>query len=141
VPFYLPGNEPPGLEHLGLCALPSADPCATPGNCPPAGIDDTYPWCSLQNEALCDGDLYGGYDNGCEGGCLCGTPCEEDRDCPLPATGNAVPQCVEGEPGQATVCLLPCTEAACPDGMVCTTLFTGEPLCMWVTPHDGPFCE
>ena len=40
-------------------------------------------------------------------------PCADDRDCPPPACGDAIPLCVDG-------CILLCAdEAECPDGMAC----------------------
>ena len=36
----------------------------TPGNCPPSGIDDTYPWCSAYNESYCPDGGLAGYANG-----------------------------------------------------------------------------
>jgi hypothetical protein len=145
VPYYLPGKAPDGLDHVGMCALPSADPCLVPGACPPPGIDDTYPWCSPSNEGACRGESLGGYGDAkaCEGGCLCASSCTVDDDCPDPATGTATPDCVEAPlgPGSATSCMLSCESGeSCPDGMSCTDVLTGEPLCIWVTPLPPEDC-
>lgn len=45
--------------------------------------------------------------------------CEIDADCPVPSTGNAMPDCRVS--GGTSVCVLDCSGASnqCPDGMVC----------------------
>jgi hypothetical protein len=142
---YPPGLAPAGYEHVGICGLPEAGPCAIPGNCPPPVIDDTYPWCSETNDAYCpDGvvfsytgltDLTG--DLGCESFCQCQTPCMGDSDCPQPATGTATPECMEDPLGisSPTSCMLSCDAGqTCPDGMTCIDFITGEPTCMWISP-------
>jgi hypothetical protein len=145
IPFYLPGTAPEGLEHLGICGVPEADPCMVPGACPPPGIDDTYPWCSMTNEAYCPEGGLAGYGNAiaCEGGCLCHTSCVDDVDCAVPSTGTAVPECVE-EPfgfGSATSCMLSCAAGeTCPDGMTCDATLWTEPLCIWVSPLPPEEC-
>jgi len=46
----------------------------------------------------------------------CSHPCEEDSQCPVPTTGDAVPKCL-GE------CMLPCEDegTVCPDGFMCSS--------------------
>jgi hypothetical protein len=145
ISFYLPGTAPEGLDHVGLCAVPEADPCAVPGSCPPPGIDDTYPWCSVDVSEYCpDGDL-AGFGNGpaCEGTCLCQAPCVDDGDCSLPPTGTAVPECVEEPygPGSPTTCLLRCDGGeTCPDGMTCTDELWGDSVCAWLSPLPPDQC-
>lgn len=142
---FLPGPAPEGSEHVGMCGVPEADPCLTPGVCPPPDIDDTYPWCSESNEAYClDGGLAGYFnDITCESGCLCQAPCMDDGDCSQPPTGTAVPECVE-EPyglGSPTSCLLRCGGGeTCPDGMTCTDALWGEPVCTWISPVPPEEC-
>lgn len=145
-PFFLPGTARDGLEDLGACVLPEADPCLEPGACPPDGVDDTYPWCSLSNEGLCNESAIVGYGDtiACEQGCLCDAPCDEPSDCPTPPTGTAVPTCVE-EPygvGSPTTCLLRCGDGElCPDGMTCGAFVDGDPVCGWVSPLPPDECE
>lgn len=145
---YLPGLEHEGLEHVGFCGVPEADPCLVPGNCPPPGIDDTYPWCpDISSEYCPEGGLAGYIDvSACETGCMCHTSCVDAVDCPVPPTGTAVPECVEGPfgPGTATSCLLPCSAGeTCPDGMTCSedpTTASGEAVCIWVSPLPPERC-
>jgi hypothetical protein len=103
--------------RLGACLVPEADPCIEPGACPPDGADDTYPWCSWNDDGLCNDVSIAGYVDSfaCEQGCLCDAPYDEPTDCPTPPTGTAVPTCVE-EPygvGSPTTCLLRWATARC----------------------------
>ncbi len=144
---FAPAPAPAGQEHVGYCALPSADPCLVPGACPPPGIDDTLPWCSEFNDIGCvDGGL-AGYGDGmaCEGGCLCAVDCEGPGagNCPVPPTGTATPECVQEPfgPGSPTSCMLSCAGGeTCPDGMTCTEQLSGAPLCVWVSPLPPEEC-
>lgn len=145
VTLWTPGSVPPGLEHVGFCGNPEADPCSQPGVCPPDDVDTTYDWCSTENEALCsDGSLFGfGDGQRCVGGCWCTTSCSDDTPCPTPTSGTAVPECrVEPNgPGSPTSCLLPCGgDVVCPDGMTCDETF-GEPLCIWLNDLPPARCE
>lgn len=56
--------------------------------------------------------------------CVCTHYCKVDADCPMPATGSAVPTCVPfGDvvvDGHTASCSLPCDKTVtCPDGMEC----------------------
>jgi len=134
IPLFIPGQALPSQEHIGLCALPEAHPCNMPGLCPPPDIDDTYPWCSTDNEYACDEGMFG-FGGGCEQGCLCIEHCMTDADCPLPDTGSTVPQCWDQGPGfENDRCILPCGGGqTCPDGMTCAPEW-GD-ICMWVSPQ------
>jgi hypothetical protein len=138
IPLFIPGQALPSQEHIGLCALPEAHPCNTPGLCPPPDIDDAaYPWCSTDNEHACDEGIFGFSGGpGCMQGCLCVDQCMTDADCPVPATGTAVPECWDQGPGfENDRCILPCGGGqACPDGMTCAPEW-GD-ICMWVSPDE-----
>jgi hypothetical protein len=141
IPFFIPGQALPSQEHVGICALPEADPCNTPGLCPPPDIDDgAYPWCSTDNEYACPRSIFGfsGFD--CTQGCLCIDNCAMDVDCPVPATGTAVPVCSDQGPGtENDRCVLPCGGGeVCPDGMTCAPQW-GD-VCMWVSPEPPEEC-
>jgi hypothetical protein len=148
ISFYLPGLAPDGFDHLGVCGVPEADPCAVPGTCPPPGIDDTYSWCSDGNSDYCPEGSLAGYGNGitCESGCVCHTSCVDAVDCPVPPTGTAVPECLDEPfgPGSPTSCLLTCDAGeTCPDGLTCSedlTTESGEALCIWVSPLPPEQC-
>jgi hypothetical protein len=145
---YLPGLEHEGLEHVGFCGVPEADLCLVPGNCPPPGIDATYPWCPDTYSEYCPEGGLAGYSDGsaCESGCLCRASCDDTLACPVPPTGTAVPECVEDPfgPGTEASCLLPCSAGeTCPDGMTCSdipTTASGEPVCIWVSPMPPDRC-
>ncbi|MCA9708535.1 MAG: hypothetical protein KDK70_21985 [Myxococcales bacterium] len=141
VPVFIPGQALPSQEHVGMCALPEAHPCNTPGLCPPPGIDDTYPWCSTDNEYACPRGIFG-FGNGveCEQGCSCIFNCAVDADCPVPPTGTAVPQCFDQGPGtENDRCVLPCGSGElCPDGMACAPEW-GD-VCMWLSPLPPEEC-
>lgn len=135
VPLFIPGQALPSQEHIGICALPEAHPCNTPGLCPPPDIDDTYPWCSTDNENFCPRGIFGfGNLDGCQG-CMCIQHCTTDADCPVPPTGNAVPQCIlDGGTGENNRCALPCGGGElCPDGMDCRAEW--DDVCMWTSPQ------
>jgi hypothetical protein len=56
--------------------------------------------------------------------CLCTHYCDVDAECPMPATGSAVPTCTPfGDvimDGHTASCTLPCdSKVTCPDGMEC----------------------
>jgi hypothetical protein len=141
IPVFIPGQALPSQEHIGMCALPEAHPCNTPGLCPPPGIDDTYPWCSPDNENFCPRGIFG-FNGGaaCTQGCSCIETCAVDAECPVPATGNAVPVCLDWGPGfENDRCILPCGGGeVCPDGMVCAPEW-GD-VCMWVSPLPPDEC-
>ena len=143
IPLFIPGQALPSQEHIGLCALPEAHPCNTPGLCPPPGIDDdAYPWCSPDNENFCTDGMFG-FINGtsdCMQGCLCVDDCMTDADCPVPSTGTAVPECWDKGPGfENDRCILPCDGGqVCPDGMTCAPEW-GD-ICMWVSPMPPDEC-
>jgi hypothetical protein len=141
VPIFIPGQALPSQEHIGICALPEANPCNTPGLCPPPDIDDgAYPWCSTDNEYACPRGIFGfgGFD--CTQGCFCIENCAVDADCPVPATGTAVPVCSDQGPGtENDRCVLPCAGGEiCPDGMTCAPEW-GD-VCMWVSPEPPEEC-
>lgn len=142
IPVFIPGQALPSQEHIGMCALPEAHPCNTPGLCPPPGIDDTYPWCSLSNEYFCSDSGIFGFGGGpaCTQGCSCIENCAVDADCPVPVTGDAVPVCLDEGPGfENDRCILPCGGGqACPDGMTCAPEW-GD-ICMWVGPLPPEEC-
>ncbi|MEM7152234.1 MAG: hypothetical protein AAF799_05295 [Myxococcota bacterium] len=137
IPFLNPGVAEPGQEHIGICALPEFHPCNTPGACPPDGVDDTYPWCSLENENFCDRGNFG-FGNGaeCISGCFCIEHCLEDADCPTPPTGTAPATCIlDGATGENNRCSLDCSGGQeCPLGMECRAEW--DDVCMWVSPKD-----
>ncbi|MEX1365369.1 MAG: hypothetical protein AB1Z98_19740 [Nannocystaceae bacterium] len=141
LPYHLPGDTPAGSENLGFCGLPSAHPCLShPGACPPADADQTYPWCSLVATTGCERGLYYAvYDDfGCTTECSCTVPCEDASQCPIPATGTAIPECVPtGIEGQNT-CVLPCGGVTCPDGMACGDAMSS--ICTWTSPLAIPQC-
>ncbi len=143
VPYYWPEPGPPGQEDLGMCALPEFDPCNTPGNCAPPGVEPNVPWCSSTNTAGCPGgDLAGFGTLECEEGCVCSIPCEPGS-CPIPTTGTATGTCVE-EPfgvGSLTSCMYSCAAGElCPDGMSCRDEL-GEFLCVWISEPNPERCE
>lgn len=58
-------------------------------------------------------------------GCLCTHFCEVTENCPVPSTGNAIPECVPyGDfeiDGHTAECTLPCdADTTCPNGMFCS---------------------
>jgi hypothetical protein len=59
---------------------------------------------------------------------VCTPFCDDDDQCPVPATGTATPQCdTAGEP---SLCTLDCSQGQqCPDDMVCD--LEGSGMCMW----------
>jgi hypothetical protein len=58
-------------------------------------------------------------------GQVCVPPCLQDSDCPLPATGNAMPYCPENF--GIYFCRLSCDGGlTCPDGMDCVSTNIGE---------------
>lgn len=145
ITLFFPEPAPAGQEHVGFCALPEADPCATPGNCPPADIDPTVPWCSLTNEAACPEPAFAGFFNGkaCEQTCSCTIPCMGPEDCDTPLTGTATGDCVDDPtgPGSPTTCIYSCAAGeTCPDGMTCTDQLTGDFMCAWLSPADPAEC-
>lgn len=99
-----------------------ADPNDPFGSCMDSDPNDTWPFASCSNKET---GCYGwGTTQGCtdgDFGCahlwqVCDHICEEASDCPVPATGDAVPACMQ------TRCVLPCNEATvCPDGFVCAS--------------------
>lgn len=78
----------------------------------------------------CDAICSLGPDNTCikpndgSGAEFCTMPCTMASECPPAPGGSAAPDCVAavGEP----ICLLDCNVGACPEGMSCKTLLTGE---------------
>lgn len=135
LPFHVPGTVPSELDDVGFCGLPSAHPCQThPGSCPPPGIDDTYPWCSSTNEAACDRFRVhvNPFIDDCHSECICHDGCTDVGDCPIPATGTAVPMCMDVF--GYTTCALSCAGGlTCPDGMTCSGVAYDE-ICHW----NGP---
>ena len=65
---------------------------------------------------------------------FCTLECGNEKDCPAPTSGEAVPIC-EGPP-DILICVLDCTDGACPTGMDCTDIFgDGEFMrCTWPDP-------
>jgi hypothetical protein len=58
----------------------------------------------------------------------CGTPCEDDDECPLPPSGTAVPVCSP----IVFDCVLSCSDdLECPEGMVCFVSEAGADRCAW----------
>jgi hypothetical protein len=145
LPYLVPGDVEETIAHVGFCGLPSAHPCLTvPGACPPAGIDDAYPWCSPINFTACADELwylrYIDCDDPEPSGCMCWVPCTVDADCPVPATGNAVPVCEDADVISDGVCSLSCAGGeTCPDGMTCSDVVSGE--CIWVSPLGPEDCR
>jgi hypothetical protein len=143
LPYHVPGDVPEGFEQIGFCGLPSAHPCLTvPGACPPAGIDDTYPWCSPINYSACPDEQWQLRFAGCEepepSGCLCQAECVDVTDCPAPPTGNALVECLDEGLGTGS-CRLSCAAGeTCPDGMTCSDVVNG--VCLWVSPLPEEAC-
>lgn len=58
-----------------------------------------------------------------DGTCVCKVFCEEDADCPAPATGMTAPVCVHDDliiNGMSGECSLPCSDTqTCPDELTC----------------------
>lgn len=143
LPYLVPGDVSEVIAHVGSCGLPSAHPCLTvPGACPPDGIDEAYPWCSPINFTGCADERWSLRYIDCSdsepSGCMCWVACTVDADCPVPATGDAVPWC---EPLMIPdgVCHLSCAGGeTCPDGMTCSDVISGE--CVWVSPMPREEC-
>lgn len=63
---------------------------------------------------------------------FCTIECRDERECPAPTSGTAVPVC-EGPP-DIDICVLDCSEGDCPDGMECVDVFNNGQLlrCTWM---------
>jgi len=95
----------------------SADPDGPYGDCADGAAGCAVP------DSLCPGDITG---------TVCAPPCETQDQCPDLAGAANAPSCVSaGEYGPGNVCIVPCTNGECPDGMPCLYLNLGEPQCAW----------
>jgi hypothetical protein len=64
---------------------------------------------------------------------FCTEPCAAPGDCAVPPTGDPTIECLDLT-GMGPVCVLLCTDASCPDGMVCRYVATGQgalDICFW----------
>ena len=129
-------GSPPDYPTLGACIVNEP----VPGVCEPPGIDDTYPWCSWQNDDACHDPGHFGAGGTCNDYCHCYVPCDDASECAVPPTGDATPACRQGEVGESNSCVLECDDGqTCPDGMACSDMYTPS-LCMWPTPNGGDGC-
>lgn len=95
-------GEPPTMDGYGDCA--NNDPAVA---------------CLMDEECIGDGT----------GNAVClEQGCMDAGDCAVPATGNAVPTCLDVTNDMVTDCYLDCSGGeACPDGMACVLDF----VCIW----------
>lgn len=95
------------------------------------GVD--HPTCSIPGmECNGWGDFGGCTDGVCEYARRwhwCHHSCEEASECPVPATGDAVPECIIGG------CILPCDDEGtlCPDGFICESMSVIDG---WIDAYD-----
>ncbi|MFY0540427.1 hypothetical protein [Nannocystis pusilla] len=113
--------DQPVCEDLLMCTSLCAhegDPNATPY----ATCEDGASTCQ-PGVYLCIASAHDGLEFS-----VCTPFCDENGECPTPATGTATPQCdLDGRPH---TCSLDCSGGQqCPDDMVCD--LQGSGLCMW----------
>jgi hypothetical protein len=88
-----------------------------------------YPPCMLDGDPVCPRPYVECYDFLAPDYTVCTLPCGQDDQCPVPATGDAVPQCA----GQGNdQCVLDCSGGAtCPDRMECQQVGGMFERCVW----------
>ena len=90
-----------------------------------------YPPCMLDDDPVCPLPYEECYDFLAPDYTVCTLPCEQNADCPQPATGDAQAICAGQSQDQ---CVLDCSDgAACPDGMECQEVGGGGMFerCLW----------
>lgn len=114
------------ITHLGelACFL------LVVGACSPDAEESSDDGGTSREYAPCDGEpgacaLANRFGGASGDGCLCTHYCEVTEDCPVPSTGNSVPECVPfGDftiDGHTAACTLPCdADTTCPTGMFCS---------------------
>lgn len=108
-------------EDLLMCTTV----CAQPGD------PNATPYAPCENDAstcapgvyVCTHSLHDGLEFS-----VCTPFCDDDDQCPTPATGNATPTCNTAD--EPNLCTLDCSQGQqCPDDMVCD--LQGSGACMW----------
>jgi hypothetical protein len=109
----------------GRCRAPaiaSGTPPPTPTTTPPANPDPGLAYGPCVDNPSC-GEGSGLASQSSDGTCFCTVFCEQDGDCPQPATGTVRPRCIHDDlviNGMSGECELPCALGdRCPDGSAC----------------------
>jgi hypothetical protein len=95
------------------------------------GDEPLYPPCMLDEDPACPRPYDECYDFLEPDYTVCTLPCRQDDECPVPASGDAQPQCAGQTNDQ---CVLDCSGGAtCPDGMECQQVGPGGMFerCLW----------
>jgi hypothetical protein len=90
-----------------------------------------YPPCMLDEDPVCPRPYEACYEFLAPDYTACTLPCEQNADCPQPATGDAPAVCAGQNEDQ---CVIDCSDgAACPDGMECQEVGGGGMFerCLW----------
>jgi hypothetical protein len=117
----------------------SLEPGSSTGPVPPetssssdgGGEEPLYPPCMLDEDPVCPRPYEECYDFLAPDYTACTSPCEQDDDCPQPATGEASAVCAGQSEDQ---CVLDCSDGVtCPDGMECQEVGGGGMFerCLW----------
>lgn len=125
-----------GMEGTGSTSL---DPDSSTGPVSPesssssdtGGEAPSYPPCMLDGDPVCPRPYEECYDFLAPDYTACTLPCEQDDECPQPATGEAQAMCAGQNQDQ---CVLDCSDGAtCPDGMECQEVGGGGMFerCLW----------
>jgi hypothetical protein len=102
----------------------------TEGSSSSGGEEQLYPPCMLDEDPMCERPYEVCYDFLAPEYSVCTLPCEQDEDCPAPASGEAPAICAGQMDDQ---CVLDCADGAtCPDGMECQVVVMGMvERCLW----------
>lgn len=140
------GTTTAGMEGTGSTTLPigttgetssldtsSSGPLesttSTSGSSSSGGEEPLYPPCMLDEDPVCPRPYEDCYDFLEPDYTVCTQPCDQDEDCPVPASGDATAMCA-GQGGNQ--CLLDCSDdATCPDGMECQQIAGMFFRCLW----------
>ncbi|MBZ5711965.1 hypothetical protein [Nannocystis pusilla] len=109
--------DQPVCEDMLMCTTL----CAQPGD------PDATPYASCEDDASsCQPGTYLCIENN-DGLTACTPFCDENEQCPVPATGDAIPTCDTAD--EPKLCSLDCSGGQqCPDDMICDPK---SALCMW----------
>lgn len=104
-------------DTVGTSTGDTAEPTTAVEGSSSGGDELPYPPCTLDQDPVCPLPYEECYDLLVPDYTVCTMPCQEDGECPVPTSGDAVPVCAGQNDDQ---CVLECAGGAtCPDGMEC----------------------